>query len=109
MATVNVTAYGAVANDETFDNGPAFFNAAKAAKVNGTVILPIGMWHLRSFPTWTGAFPKVTADPNAFINYHLTCDYFGTVTVAALQSFVIYHAGLGVPYYWTLEGLGVRA
>lgn len=39
MATVTVTTYGAKADDYTFDNGPAFWSAAKAAGKNGTVVL----------------------------------------------------------------------
>lgn len=107
MATVNVTTYGAVPNDYTFDNGPAFFNAATAAGRHGTVILPIGTWHLYTFPTWTGAFPGVQAGANTFLDFHLTGDYFGTVDPAALAKFVQWHAGFGVDYGWTLEGLGV--
>ena len=107
MPTVNVTNYGAVPNDETFDNGPAFFAAAKAAKTNGTVILPIGTWHIRTFPAWTGAFPRVQADANAFIEYHLDTDYNGTPSPEAIQNFVTWHGGFGVPYAWRLLGLGV--
>jgi len=106
VPTVDATAYGAVPNNESFDNGTAFFNAAKAATKNGTVILPAGVWHLYTYPTWTGAFPTVQADPRAFIDFHLGCGYFGTVSAAAMQNFLAWNSKLACEYAWTLEGLG---
>lgn len=107
MATVNVTTYGAVPNDETADNGPAFASAVTAAGRNGTVAIGPGKWHVSSYPVIQGAFPAVQADPFTVIAYHLPCDYSGAVTAETIQTFLAWHDGLGTGWGIHLEGLGV--
>lgn len=108
MATVNVLTYGAKRDDYYFDNAPAFLAALQAAGHNGTVVIPPGIWHIWTYPTYTGAAPTISPDPMCTrIEYHVVTDYYGNVSVDQMQKFLAYNNVLTCEYAWVCEGLGV--
>lgn len=108
MPVANVIDYGAVPNDESFDCAPAFLAAADAAGNKGTLVVPGGVWHIKSFPSYTGAFPKVQASQDTMLEFHLDTDMAGVPSPGQMEKFFAFHEGLVTEYALRLTGMGVE-
>lgn len=54
--TINVVDYGAVPNDESFDNTTAFKNAENAAESGDEIYVPNGTYYLKSYAATAGSY-----------------------------------------------------